>query len=154
MNFFSDVNLVQYLVIKTLDTYWIRFRIVIQPKMLDPDPDSVNPDPEHWFTDLRSRKACSSAQITIYRHFSMELFYHIGKLRQKISTCCVCTDGFSFLQCYLKKFSSAFMKLLTNSGNGYLLYCNSPQGSLLCVSWMASSFRTSVVPKMAFEMIY
>jgi hypothetical protein len=94
--------------------------------MLDPDPDSMNPDPEHWFTDLQfsldnqlacTRKACTSAQIIIYRHlinlsicFSEEigevevndilyqyevLFYH--KLRQKISTCCVCADGF---QCF------------------------------------------------------
>jgi hypothetical protein len=72
----SDVNFVQFLVIKTLDPYWILIRIWIgiQPKMLDPEPDSMNPDPEHWFTDLQfsldnqlactSRKACTSAQIT------------------------------------------------------------------------------------------
>jgi hypothetical protein len=29
---------------------WIRIRIGIQPKMLDPDPESMNPDPDpkHW----------------------------------------------------------------------------------------------------------
>ncbi len=32
-------------VIKTLDPDWIPIRI--QPKMLDPDPDSKNPDPKH-----------------------------------------------------------------------------------------------------------
>jgi hypothetical protein len=27
--------------------FWIR--IGCQPKMLDQDPESMNPDPEHWF---------------------------------------------------------------------------------------------------------
>jgi hypothetical protein len=39
------------LVIKALDPYWIRIRIGIQPKMLDPDPDEMmrirNPDLHH-----------------------------------------------------------------------------------------------------------
>jgi hypothetical protein len=35
------------MVIKTLDPYWIQIRIGIQSKILDPDPDSVNPDPKH-----------------------------------------------------------------------------------------------------------
>jgi hypothetical protein len=35
------------LVIKTLDLDWIR--IAGQPKMLDPDPEAINPDPKHWF---------------------------------------------------------------------------------------------------------
>ncbi len=39
IKFFSAVNFVQFLVIKTLDPDWIR--IGIQPKMLDPDP-------KHW----------------------------------------------------------------------------------------------------------
>jgi hypothetical protein len=31
---------------------WIRIRIAIQPKMLDPDqyPESIIPDLKHWFT--------------------------------------------------------------------------------------------------------
>jgi hypothetical protein len=33
---------------KTLDPNWIRILIGIQPKMLDPDPDSVNLDSKHW----------------------------------------------------------------------------------------------------------
>jgi hypothetical protein len=37
----------QFLVIKNLDPDWIR--IGIQPKMLDPDLDSMNPDPKHCF---------------------------------------------------------------------------------------------------------
>jgi hypothetical protein len=35
------------LVIKALDPDWIR--IGIQPKMLDPDPDDMNADPQPWF---------------------------------------------------------------------------------------------------------
>ncbi len=37
-------------VINTLDADWIQIRIRfgIQPKMLDPDPESMNPDPKHW----------------------------------------------------------------------------------------------------------
>ncbi len=34
------------LVIKALDPDWIRIRIGIQPKMLDPDPDEMNADPQ------------------------------------------------------------------------------------------------------------
>jgi hypothetical protein len=34
------------LFIKALDPYWIRIRIGIQPKMLDPDPDEMNADPQ------------------------------------------------------------------------------------------------------------
>jgi hypothetical protein len=34
---------------KALDPYWIRIRIGIQPKMLDPDPDEMNADPQPWF---------------------------------------------------------------------------------------------------------
>ncbi len=33
--------------IRTPDPDWIR--ISIQPKMLDPDPNQINTDPEHWF---------------------------------------------------------------------------------------------------------
>jgi hypothetical protein len=38
------------MVINTLDPDWIRIRMGIQPKILDPDPvpDSMNPDPKHW----------------------------------------------------------------------------------------------------------
>jgi hypothetical protein len=36
----------QFLVIKTLDPDWIRIRISIQPKMLDPDPYQMNADPQ------------------------------------------------------------------------------------------------------------
>jgi hypothetical protein len=34
------------LVIKALDLDWIRIRIGIQPKMLHPDPDEMNADPQ------------------------------------------------------------------------------------------------------------
>jgi hypothetical protein len=38
-----------FLVIKALDPdpYWIRIRIGVQPKMLD--PDEMNADPQPWF---------------------------------------------------------------------------------------------------------
>jgi hypothetical protein len=39
--FFSAVIFFQFLVIKALDPDWIRIRIGIQPKMLDPDPDEM-----------------------------------------------------------------------------------------------------------------
>jgi hypothetical protein len=49
--FFSAVNFFQYLVITTLDPVWIRIRIGIQPKMLDPDPhNQINTDPKPCLT--------------------------------------------------------------------------------------------------------
>jgi hypothetical protein len=50
-NFFSGVNFFQYLVIKSWKR--IRIRIGIQPKMLDPYMESINPDPEHCFFTAR-----------------------------------------------------------------------------------------------------
>jgi hypothetical protein len=52
----SAVFFLQFLVIKALDPDWlantdldpIRIRIGIQPKMLDPDPDEMNADPQPW----------------------------------------------------------------------------------------------------------
>ncbi len=46
MYFFSAVIFFQFLVIKALDPDWIRIRIDIQPKMLDPDLDEMNADPQ------------------------------------------------------------------------------------------------------------
>jgi hypothetical protein len=37
IKFFFSCNFFQFLVIKALDPDWIRIRIGIQPKMLDPD---------------------------------------------------------------------------------------------------------------------
>ena len=42
--FFSAVIFSQFLVIKALDPDWIRIRIGVHPKMLDPDPDEMNAD--------------------------------------------------------------------------------------------------------------
>ncbi len=36
------MNLFQFLVTKPLDPVWIRIRIGIQPKMLDPDPSCID----------------------------------------------------------------------------------------------------------------
>jgi hypothetical protein len=35
-------------------TYWIRIRIGIQPKMLDPDPDEINVDPQPCFKETKT----------------------------------------------------------------------------------------------------
>ncbi len=56
---FSAVNFLKFLVFKTpesgLDpyTYWIRIRIGIQPKMLDPDPYQMNADPQPWLKTIQ-----------------------------------------------------------------------------------------------------
>ncbi len=46
MWFFFSCKFFQFSVVKTLDPDW--FRIGIQPKMLDQDMKSINPDPKHW----------------------------------------------------------------------------------------------------------
>jgi hypothetical protein len=49
--FFSAVIFFQYFVISALDPDWIRIRIDIQPKMLDPDEMNADPQPcfKHCF---------------------------------------------------------------------------------------------------------
>ena len=48
------------MVIKALDPDWIRIRIGVHPKMLDPDPDEMNTDPQPWFSvDLVDLLLCS-----------------------------------------------------------------------------------------------
>ncbi len=47
--FFFAIYFFQILVIKALDSDWIRIRIGIQPQMLDPDPDQMSTDPKHCF---------------------------------------------------------------------------------------------------------
>jgi hypothetical protein len=44
--FSAKIFFLQFLVITALDPDWIRIRIGIQPKMLDPDPDEMNTDPQ------------------------------------------------------------------------------------------------------------
>ncbi len=47
LHFFSAVIFfLQLLVIEALDPDWIRIRIGVHPKMLDPDPDEINADPQ------------------------------------------------------------------------------------------------------------
>ncbi len=46
INFFQAVYFFYFLVIKTLDLDGILIRIGIHPKMLDPDPESMNLDPK------------------------------------------------------------------------------------------------------------
>ncbi len=47
-NKISAVIFFQFLVIKALDPDWIRIRIGVHPKMLDPDldPEKMNTDPQ------------------------------------------------------------------------------------------------------------
>jgi hypothetical protein len=44
-NFFPTGIFLKFLSLKPLDPDWIRIRIGTQPKMLDPDPDEMNADP-------------------------------------------------------------------------------------------------------------
>ncbi len=50
-----------FLVIKTLDPDWIR--IGIQPKMMDPDLESMNPDPKHPDSYIRISLCTSTSLI-------------------------------------------------------------------------------------------
>jgi hypothetical protein len=43
--------------------HWIQIRTGIQPKMLDSDPDSMNPDPKHRIKDMASH--CSLWLIAV-----------------------------------------------------------------------------------------
>jgi hypothetical protein len=44
-------NFFQFLVIKTLDPDWIRIQTGFQPKIIDPDPDKMNADPQPCLLD-------------------------------------------------------------------------------------------------------
>ncbi len=51
LQFLIKKNLIfflQFLVIKALDPDWIRIQIGVHPKMLDPDPNEMNADPQPW----------------------------------------------------------------------------------------------------------
>jgi hypothetical protein len=50
------------LVIKALDPDWIRIRIGIQPKMLDPDSDEMNADQQPCFKDKKSHREVTKRQ--------------------------------------------------------------------------------------------
>ncbi len=54
------------MVIKALDpdTYWIRIRIGNQPKMLDPDPDEMNADPQPCLRE-GDRKVVGVLPVTV-----------------------------------------------------------------------------------------
>ncbi len=54
------------MVIKALDPDWIRIRIGIHPKMLDPDPDEMNADPQPWL------KARNGTVVADSHHFDEE----------------------------------------------------------------------------------
>jgi hypothetical protein len=49
IKFFSSCQFCSVLAIIILDQDLIRILIVIQPKMHDPDPESINPDPKPCF---------------------------------------------------------------------------------------------------------
>jgi hypothetical protein len=58
------------LVIKALDPDWIQIRIGIQPKMLDPDPDEMNADPQPWSKGTGSRIRNSGKMSSTLSHLS------------------------------------------------------------------------------------
>jgi hypothetical protein len=58
-----------------------RIRIGIQPKMLDPPPVSMNPDPNHWFGREKRQQITSIRQI-FSPHFFFNHF-HVLKLREE-----------------------------------------------------------------------
>ncbi len=60
--FFSAVNFFLFLVIKTMDPDWIRIRIGIQPKMLDPDQMHTDPKRCPYFF-LRGWFGCCSGTV-------------------------------------------------------------------------------------------
>jgi hypothetical protein len=49
---------------------WIRIRIGIQPKRLEPDPNLMNPDPKHCFVQLR---AGSGSTTQTFRNQDLDL---------------------------------------------------------------------------------
>ncbi len=53
------------MVIKTLDPDWIRIRIGIQPKMMDPDPYQLNTDPKHCLGSI-GRFQCAYASSVLH----------------------------------------------------------------------------------------
>ncbi len=57
------------MVIKAPDPDWIR--IGIQPKMLDPDPDEMNADPQPCFLKLQD-KPISEFQFEVQRFFDKD----------------------------------------------------------------------------------
>ena len=74
--FFPAVIFVQFLVTKALDLDWIR--ISIQPKMLDPDPDEMNADPQPWFEPLVFRTGTMRRHIP-YSFFSIRILLNVTR---------------------------------------------------------------------------
>jgi hypothetical protein len=60
---------------------WIWIRIGIQPKMLDSDPDSMNPDLKHRIKDIASH--CSLWLIAVLQIFTARI-----RIRVKIKESC------------------------------------------------------------------
>ncbi len=76
-NFFS-CNFFQFLVIKALDSDWIRIRIGIHPKMLDPDPDEMNADPQPCLQGRRLREqVLLQAPVRQQRQRFLPLLLHL-----------------------------------------------------------------------------
>ena len=69
------------MVIKALGPDLIRIRIGFQPKMLDPDPDEMNADPQPWFqgTEENQREA----------HYMWYLVYSIYGVAANVQKRCI-----------------------------------------------------------------
>ncbi len=101
MNFYFRYKFVSILVIKT----WIRFRnrirIGIQPKMQDPDPESMNVDPKSVeilnpqilrlipLSKIRKFLRCAGPQIANYIFFGLIHKLQIRKFLQNTAKRCI-----------------------------------------------------------------
>jgi hypothetical protein len=72
LNLFPAVNFFQFFTIKTLDPDWIQIRMGIQPKMLDLDPDLMNPDLKHWLLDSQTQLNYQPKMITRHKYGTLE----------------------------------------------------------------------------------
>jgi hypothetical protein len=97
--FFSAVIFFQFLVNKALDPDWIRIRIGIQPKMLDPDPDEMNVDPQPWNIVVHIHSSCGLHLFFLgilgLHSFFLEC-YDKSQLVLRIRTWYILTPGFGW----------------------------------------------------------
>jgi hypothetical protein len=70
------------LVIKVLDPDWIRIRIRIggHPKMLDPDPDEMNADPQPWMQLSFDRKKVEKSYAGTWQYSYIMSFFFLGEV--------------------------------------------------------------------------
>jgi hypothetical protein len=62
------------LVFKALDPDWIRIRIGVHPKMLDPDPEKINTDPQPCHKGRLSYRRSLQLSKENIQHFRTIIF--------------------------------------------------------------------------------